>query len=225
MKFVEYPDADMMMMDLANTLAGDLNSALMTHDRASFAVPGGSTPCPIFDVLSAIHLDWDRVDILLTDERWVPGDHSRSNTRMLYERLLIDNAARANYLSLYTGDPSPEEGATALIDQVDQIRPVSVLLLGMGADMHCASLFPGSDNLAGALDDRAPAVMAMHGGGIPEPRVTLTAPVLKGALSKHLVITGPEKRQALDRAVHLADPLQAPISAVLPGMTVHWAER
>ena len=111
MKFVEYPDADMMLMDLADTLASDLNMALMTHDRASLAVPGGMTPCPIFDVLSAIHIDWDRVDILLTDERWVPGDHERSNTRMLYERLLIDNAARANYISLYTGDATPEVGA------------------------------------------------------------------------------------------------------------------
>lgn len=224
MKFVEYPDADMMLIDLADTLASELNMALMTHDRASLAVPGGTSPGPIFDVLSAVHLDWDRVDVVLTDERWVPGDHARSNTKMLYERLLTDNAARANYISLYTGDATPEAGAEAIRDQVRALRPISVLLMGMGADMHCASLFPGSDHLAAALADDAPEVLAMHGGEMPESRVTLTAPVLKGALSRHLVIFGAQKRQALDRAVRLADPMRAPISAMLPGMIVHWAE-
>ena len=164
MKFVEYPDADMMLIDLADTLASELNMALMTHERASLAVPGGTSPGPIFDVLSAVHLDWDRVDVVLTDERWVPGDHARSNTKMLYERLLTDNAARANYISLYTGDATPEAGAEAIRDQVHALLPISVLLMGMGADMHCASLFPGSDHLAAALADDAPEVLAMHGG-------------------------------------------------------------
>ena len=224
MKFIEYPDSEMMMIDLANTLASDITNALMTHDRIGFAVPGGTTPAPIFDVLSAVDLDWSRVDILLTDERWVAEDSDRSNTRLLRERLLVGPAAKANLVSYYDGNDEPEPALEDLCKTVQALRPIQVLLMGMGADMHCASLFPGAEGLAEALDDRAPPVLAVRGGGAPEPRITLTAPVLKGALSRHLVITGGEKRQAMDRAVRTADPMLAPVAAILPGMTVHWAE-
>jgi hypothetical protein len=66
----------------------------MRHDFASLAVPGGTTPGPVFESLSAVDLDWSRVQVMLTDERWVPEDSPRSNTRLLRERLLVDRAAR-----------------------------------------------------------------------------------------------------------------------------------
>ncbi len=83
MKLVEYPDAEMMMMDLADKLASELSSALRANDTASLAVPGGTTPGPIFDSLCAVDLDWSRVQVMLTDERWVPETSERSNTRLL----------------------------------------------------------------------------------------------------------------------------------------------
>ena len=92
----------------------------------------------------------------------------------------------------------------------------------MGADMHTASLFPGADKLAEALDPKAPALMAMRAPGAPEPRITLTAPVLDGAMSKHIIIFGAEKREALERARHLK-PSEAPVAAVLSQAQVHWA--
>jgi 6-phosphogluconolactonase len=53
--------------------------------------------------------------------------------------------------------------------------------------------------------------------------VTLTAPVLKGAMSTHILITGAEKREAIERA-RRCDPMEAPIACVLGQATVHWAE-
>ena len=93
----------------------------------------------------------------------------------------------------------------------------------MGADMHTASLFPGADRLDDALRARAPALMPMRAKGAPEPRITLTVPVLNGALSKHLVITGDEKREALERAANSKDVRAAPVQSVLKDMVVHWA--
>jgi 6-phosphogluconolactonase len=93
----------------------------------------------------------------------------------------------------------------------------------MGADMHTASLFPGADNLAAALDDDAPPLMAMRAEAAGEPRVTLTAPVLKSAISTHVLITGAEKREAIERASKL-NPIDAPIACVLGQATIHWAE-
>ena len=223
MEFVEYPDRELMMMDLADKLGAELNSRLRQQDHVTFAVPGGTTPGPIFDVLSGIGIDWARVRVLLTDERWVPEDHPRSNTRLLRKRLLRDKAAAAEYVPLIGDSETPEETIGLVAEKVAEVLPISVLLLGMGGDMHTASLFPGADRLDEALRDDAPPLMAMRGGGANEPRITLTAPVLRGDMSTHIVITGPEKRAALEKARSLK-PAEAPVAAVLREATVHWAE-
>ena len=222
MKKIKYPDAEVMAMGLADELASDLNSVLHTKDRVTLVVPGGTTPGPVFDILSGIRLDWDRVNILLTDERWVPEDSDRSNTRLLRDRLLVDRAAAATYIPLYKKADTPEEMLPELSMAVGPLVPIDILLLGMGGDMHTASLFPGADNLEAAFDAHAPLLLPMRAKGAGEPRVTLTAPVLKGAMSTHIVYTGKAKNKALKAARKLNDPMQAPISAFLPGSTVHW---
>lgn len=224
MNLVEYADSELMMMDLANVIAGELGQALRAGDTATLAVPGGTTPGPVFDALCAVRLDWDRVRVMLTDERWVPESSPRSNTRLLRERLLVEHAAAATLLPLYADAPAPEDRLEELSSAIAAALPISVLLLGMGADMHTASLFPGADRLAEALRDDAPVLMAMRAPGATEPRVTLTAPVLRAALSTHIVITGAEKRAAIESAARLNDPAVAPVAAVLKDATVHWAE-
>ena len=221
MDFKEYPDAELMMVDLANQLAGNLENALLTHERVSFAVPGGTTPGPVFDTLCAVDLGWDRIDVMLTDERWVPETSKRSNTRLLRERLLIDKAAAATLIPLYVEAPKPEDKLPALAAVFESILPISVMLLGMGSDMHTASIFPQADQLENALYG-TDNLVAMRAPGATEPRITMSAKVLKGAMCRHIVIIGDEKRAALDRAFHL-NPTEAPVAAVLPGSTIHWA--
>ena len=223
MKFVEYADSEMMMIDLANVLAGELENCLLVHDHASFAVPGGTTPGPIFDSLCDVHLDWSRVHVLLTDERWVPESSERSNTRLLRQRLLTGRAAEAVYVPLYADAPEPEDKLEDLQRGLLPELPISVMLLGMGADMHTASIFPGADRLEQALHGED-TLVAMRAPGAPEPRITLSAKVIKGAMSRHLVIVGAEKRAALERSQRMT-PEEAPVAAILPGTTVHWAER
>lgn len=223
MEFVEYPDRDMMMLHLADKLTAELAEALRGNDRATLCVPGGTTPGPIFDVLCEQSLAWDRIAVVLNDERWVDEDSPRSNTALLRQRLLISKASEAMLIPLFKSGVTAEEGMAELSAGLDPHLPISVLLLGMGADMHTASLFPGADNLAAALAADAPLLMPMRAEGAGEPRITLTAPLLNGAMSKHIVITGTQKRDALERARHLP-PEQAPIRAVLQGATVHWAE-
>ncbi|MFV2003374.1 MAG: 6-phosphogluconolactonase [Paracoccaceae bacterium] len=223
MKLTEYPDQDMMMIDIANQLAGEIKNVLMHANTASLVVPGGSTPGQVFDYLSAADLDWSRVHVALSDERWVPESSPRSNTRLLKERLLVGRARAAVYLPLFAAAETPEEKLPELAAAITPHLPISVLLLGMGADMHTASLFPGADNLALALSADAPTLVAMRAPGAPEPRITFSAPVLAGALSTHIVITGEEKRKALQKARALRDPVIAPVSVVLQGATVHWA--
>ena len=223
MNIQEYADRDMLAIDVANELAGELEAALLHDDTVALAVPGGTTPGPVFDVLCAADLDWARIRVLPTDERCVPADSDRSNERLIRERLLTNRASVAQYVPLYVPGAAPEDALPEIESLIAPVLPLSVLVLGMGGDMHTASLFPGMQGLAEALDSNAPTLAVARTDVQPEPRITLTAPVLDGALSKHLIIFGAEKREALEKAMSLP-PEEAPIAAVLGGMTVHWAE-
>ena len=223
MNLIEYPDREMMMIDLANKLAGELKTCLTSHDWASFAVPGGTTPGPMFDALCAADLDWSRVHVMLTDERWVPETHARSNTRLVRKRLLVERAAAAKLVSIHTEDDAPDDRVEELAEAIRPELPISVMLIGMGGKGNCASLFPEADRIAEAMSDGAPPLMALRAPGVEEPRITMTLPVIRGAMSLHLLITGPEKRETLERA-RRADPMDMPVAAVLPEATVHWAE-
>ena len=223
MKFEAYPDREMMMLGVANILAGELADFIRRDGQASFCVPGGTTPGPIFDILSGVDLDWQHISVFLNDERWVPENNPRSNTALIRQRLIRGRAASANLVPLYADTPQPEDSLDALCAGLAPHLPISVLLLGMGTDMHTASLFPGADRLAEGLAHDAPILLPMRADAAGEPRMTLTARVLKDAMSCHILITGPEKRAALERAQSLTE-LEAPVKSVLGNATVHWAE-
>jgi 6-phosphogluconolactonase len=223
MTFTEYPDREMMFLALADRIAGQLADFLRREGRAALAVPGGTTPGPVFDTLAGVDLDWPSVAVMLTDERWVPEGDPRSNTGLVRRRLLRGKAEGAAFVPFWRPGETPEEAAPALAAAVAPHLPLSVALVGMGEDGHIASLFPGGDRLAEALAADAPPVVAMRAPGADEPRVTLTAPVLKGAMHIHILLTGPAKRAALERVQRLP-VAEAPVRAILDVATVHWAE-
>ena len=222
MEIVEYADSEMLAMGLADKLAASLRNCLMVHDHASFCVPGGQTPRETFSILAGNALDWSRIHIFLGDERWVPTDHERSNTRLLRETLLTGPAASARLVPMVTADATPEEGIDDLLHGFQGELPISVLLLGMGDDMHTASLLPDSPDLSAALAPDAPILVPVRARSQPEARVTLSARVLRDAMETHVLILGDEKRDVLEGAEG-RDPAEAPIAAFLRDATVHWA--
>lgn len=223
MQIEKYADAEMMAIDVAQKISGELKAALNHQERVLMAVPGGTTPGPIFDDLCAADLEWARVDVILTDERWVPFDHARSNTKLLAERLFVERAAAAHLIPLYAPTETPEESLDELIAEIAPRLPIDIAILGMGADMHTASLFPDSSVIGDALAPNAPLLLPVRPESQPEARVTLTAQVLNRSIAKHIVFKGQEKMDALNAARHLS-PDQAPIAAVMQGATVHWTE-
>ena len=222
MNIKEYSDRELLAMGVANVLAGELKNALTGNDTVTFAVPGGTTPGPIFDMLGSTHLEWGAVRVLLTDERWVPESDKQSNAALVRSRLLNDHAAAARFMPFYREGMTAQEAADDMSSSLEAELPLSVLLLGMGADMHTASLFPGMSGLDEALHPHAPALLAVRPEGQPTERVTLSGRVLQGALTTHVVVFGDEKRAALERAARL-DPREAPIAMVLEDAQVHWA--
>ena len=222
MKLIEYPTRDGMMAKVAETLADALRAALAQRDKVSLAVPGGTTPGPVFDALCEAPLDWSRVHVLLSDERWVPETDAQSNAALISARLMTGPAAAASFTPYFTADSDIDTAARDLSGQLSPLLPLDVLLLGMGADMHTASLFPGADGLEAAMSDDAQMFLPITVPKQETRRFTLTAPALRNAKTTHLLITGDDKRAALDRA-RMLPAHQAPVQTVLDNATIHWS--
>lgn len=221
---IRYDDRAALMTNLAEIVAGELRTALDQHAHATLAVPGGTTPGPFLTALSDADLDWSRVRVMLTDERFVPESSDRSNTRLLRGTLLQNRAAAAMLVPFYREADAPEDVLDALGQSIGAALPLDVCVLGMGADMHTASIFPGADRLAEALSPDAPPLLPMRAPGAPEPRLTLTAPVLAAARHIHVLIQGQDKVDALAQAQAENDRAVAPIRVALDaGASVHWA--
>jgi 6-phosphogluconolactonase len=216
-----YPDRGTLMRDLAELVADQLRAAHAGKDRATLAVPGGTTPGPFLSALSEADLAWGDIRVLPTDERMVSELSSRSNARLIRETLLRGPASAARFVDMY----EPLLGARG--SRVAAALPIDVLVLGMGEDMHTASLFPGAPELGAALAEDAPDLVEIHPPGQPEARLTLSARVLRAASVIHILITGPDKLAALERALADGPVADAPVRAVLTApapVTVHYAE-
>lgn len=189
----------------AQAIASALDLVLAERDRAQIALAGGETPRATYLQLGQQHLPWERVDVLLGDERWVSADDPSSNARMLRETLMA--AGPGSHACLHpvpTDLPNPNQGAeayAALLQQLCSGNPpaLDLVLLGLGDDGHTASLFPGT--AAPTVTDRA--VTLGEGKGLP--RVTFTAPTLSAARRVMFLVSGAGKAQALQR---LLDPLE-----------------
>lgn len=219
-------DRDEQTERLADAVAAQLREAVGARGRASLAVPGGTTPGPFLTRLGRADLPWDKVTVTLTDERCVPADHPRSNRRLVAATLLTAAAGAASFLSLFDADVAPEASlASATAALADGVLPLDVCVLGMGDDMHTASLFPGAEGLAEALNPpKGEVLLPIRAPADGELRVTLTGPVLRAAGQIHLLIQGPAKMRALDRARVSAQVEEAPVRTVLDraGPTTVW---
>lgn len=211
------------MIGLAGCIAGALGEVLRGGGRARIALPGGTTPGPFLDLLSAADVGWDRVDVLPTDERLVPEDDARSNARLIRTRLMRGPAAAARFVPLADA-AAPDGGLAAAQAAIAALLPLDIVVLGMGEDGHVASLFPGAAGLEAALAEDAPPVVRIDPPGQPERRLTLSLPVLRGAGAVHLLITGTAKRAALERAAQVEPVAEIPVRALLGLARIHYAE-
>ncbi|PAU54920.1 6-phosphogluconolactonase [Pseudomonas sp. PIC25] len=218
-------DATQHASAMAQAVAEALRAAIDSHGRATLVVSGGRSTAAFFEALSGQQLDWSRVLISLADERWVPVEHPESNEGLVRRHLLRGAAASARFLGLYRAAPTLEEAA-AQTDHVlaELALPIDVLVLGMGDDGHCASLFPRSPNLADALHPECERrCLPMQAPSVPRQRLTMTYPLLASARLPLLAIQGEAKLNTLRAAVAGDDALGMPIRAFLrPPLEIYW---
>ncbi|CAH0354968.1 6-phosphogluconolactonase [Aquabacterium sp. CECT 9606] len=210
----EAPDALTLAQDLARFVAERLQEGVSQRGAALLVVSGGSTPIPFFKALALTAVDWPKVSVTLADERWLPPDHADSNERLVRAHLLQGLASQARFVPLKTADALAAHGVPELEVALQALPwPADVVVLGMGSDGHTASLFPGSAQLAEALDDgrtaRCLAVSAPLLPNVPVDRVSLSKRALLDTRQVVIHITGLSKRQLLEQAMRagLADPL------------------
>lgn len=213
-----FTDCRAQAVALAERVAERLRTALAERGHAVLAVSGGTTPKDFFACLSRESLDWAKVQITLVDERWVPDTDARSNAQLVQLLLLQNAASAAQFVPLYTGAPTPEEGLAAATARIDALPlPFDAVVLGMGDDGHTASFFPGGDHLTEALDLEGHArVLPMHAPDAGEPRITLTLPTLLNTRALYLLVTGEKKGDLLaDVRLGLDTAKNYPVRAVL----------
>lgn len=209
----------------AERIADLLRARLAREEQASFVVSGGTTPALCFECLSQATLEWDRVQVALSDERWVANSHKDSNERLVRETLLRNAAASAGLLGIYQDDLTVDERCDSIQDE----RPESGFacsLVGMGADGHFASLFPDADSLqAGLKIDSERFYIPVRTVASPHPRVSMTLAALLGSDAILLLFFGDEKRAVYEKA-KAGDP-SYPITALLQQtevpVTLYWA--
>jgi 6-phosphogluconolactonase len=161
------------------------------------ALSGGSTPGPAYELAAELQPDWSRTELWFADERCVrPGDE-RSNYLLVRERLL-DRLERGPAVEhRIRGELAPEEAAEVYEAELRGVG-LDLILLGVGADGHTASLFPNDP----ALEERERKALAVPRADIA--RVTLTLPVLQETPRIVFLATGEDKADAVRRA--FADP-------------------
>jgi 6-phosphogluconolactonase len=199
----------------ADRIAAALTHRLDTQKETALVVSGGSSPVRCFESLSQKAIDWNRVIVLASDERWVAADHDDSNEKLIREKLLVGKAAGATLLPFYAPDTSIDERVAELNDDIRYaLVPFACAMLGMGADGHFASLFPDADNLGAGLDlESTDLYLPVHTTASPHPRISLSLAALSRSDEIVLLFFGDDKRAVYERAQ--AGDRQFPITRLL----------
>ena len=227
----EYDDAD----EFAAAVAGDIQfvieSALDARGSAVIALAGGKTPFPAYQKLAQAKLDWKKVTIVPTDERVVPLGDALSNVTAL-AKIFLPKGARVMPIVPNASDDYKAAGRSADALMQDLHWPLDLCVLGMGADGHTASIFPGADfdeAMNGPKERRALGVMPDPlPKDAPVARVSLSRQGIVSARALMIAITGADKRKVLEGAIAEGASSPLPIGRVLADVElpvdVHWAE-
>jgi len=220
MNFQEFDTPGEAAIAAGKRIINALHRRLETHDSAALVVSGGTTPAPVYDYMAHKELDWHRIHVLLSDERWVPADHADSNEKMLRDALEKSRASYAQITSYFNADGSLEDRCGELEKELGELPlPFTSVLLGMGDDGHFASLFPDDSNLRAAIDLQSPrGFVPVDTGSSPHRRVSMTLAALLRGDEILLLISGANKRAVLEQAIDPASEL--PIAHLLRQMRV-----
>jgi 6-phosphogluconolactonase len=228
----EFANREQFNGSLVQRLMDSLQSATISQRRVLFGVSGGSTPMPVYQALAQRELAWNRIKLLLVDERWVPINHADSNERNIREAFSSNPIAEKNIMGLWSDKANLEATAVAADQKFAQINEVlDVVLLGMGEDGHFASLFPACTNFDAAIStqgSRFVLPMSPMPAHAQHSRLSMSLAYIARAKRIILAITGENKRRVLQQAIAEGDLHQLPIAALFKthssAVEVFWSQ-
>ena len=200
--------------------------ALTLRGRFLWALSGGGTPGPLYDLLLTSpyqeQFPWAETHFCWGDERLVPPADPGSNYGQAWQTFLRAAPVPAGHIHRIPGELPPDWAALAycgtlalLADPAEKWPRFDLVLLGLGSDGHTASLFPGQP-LPEPQYQPAIAVTGDYGGR-PARRVTLTPFILNEARQLLFLVTGREKADAVAATLEgEADPLNWPAQRLQP---------
>jgi 6-phosphogluconolactonase len=204
----------------AERLTELIEQAVAANGRAFVSLTGGTTPRRLYATLAdpqqpwSARLPWSQVHLFWGDERHVPPDHPESNYGMAKAALLDHVPIPAEHVHRILAERPDAHDAAAeyertlgVVSGFSRTFLFDIMLLGVGADAHIASIFPGSELLAPrarrpSTARRVSAVRTPRGDGW---RITLTPDAILDAEAIVLLVAGAHKAAAVRAALH--DPL------------------
>lgn len=213
-------------------IAGVIQDAVDRHGRCALLLSGGSTPRASYELLAARYRDrlaWGQVHLFWGDERFVPATDPRSNARMAREAFVDRVPVPPANVHPVPTDLQSADAAARRYEETLRAHfagpPVfDLVLLGLGADAHTASIFPRSPALVEPERWVIPALAPVD----PPQRITLTMRVLTAAAHVFVLVSGAEKAEALHHALDPAsDAAQYPAAALQAAnrRVVWWVDR
>ena len=191
LKELEFDSLEEAAREFAGELGSIIESAIAERGRALIAVSGGNTPRLVFEHLSSLSIDWKRVTITLTDERWVAPSHKDSNELLVRSCLMRNAAETSSFVSLYGGEETPEAGQDACEMRLSDLRlPFDAVYIGIGVDGHIASLFPGAP-----VADGSRRCLSIPRSGSRVARMSLSLTALLNTRQLMLLYSGAEKHE------------------------------
>jgi len=228
------PDLDAVCRAAAEAVASLATAATEPRGRFVIALCGGKTAPQLYRLLAEEYrerIPWEAWHVFWSDERYVPPESEQSNYGVA-KRALLDRVPipREQVHPMPTLLPSPGETAEAYEEELmlqfsTQLPRFDLMIMGMGAEGHTASIFPHSPVLAEEYQTRF--VVPVEVPADPPLRLTMTLPVFNNAENLFFLVCGAEKHDALDRAI--TGPVNAdecPASAIRPtnGAVLWWVE-
>ncbi len=211
--FHEFETSSDLVESLSQNIAKNLQDAIDKKGDASLIVSGGSTPKLLFKKLQQIDIEWDKVVVSLCDERWVDESHKDSNEKFVKTYLLQERAKKAKFVGMYIDGLKAHE---AQQECFKSIKSIDVLILGMGADAHTASLFPNNPRLQEGFDMNNPnKCIAIVPQNAPHERMSLTLRSILSANNLYLHFEGVEKLSVYKEALSGEDIYTMPIRSIL----------
>lgn len=199
--------------ETAEFLKAIIKELLQEKSKISIALSGGSSPLPIYKILSQFDLEWSRIHFFMVDERCVVNTDSQSNYGNIRECFLDAISAKSFPMVTKLGNFKDQaiQYEQLLKDELSLYRGIpqlDLVLLGMGLDGHTASLFPNTE----ALNNTQDLVVLNQVPQLQTERITMTYPLLQNANKIILLARGKEKKSVLDKL----DANKHPITKLLP---------